>query len=48
MVTEQIVPLLIAIVLIAIAWKVLKGIVKTVALVVILAAVAFWVFGVMA
>ncbi|GAA5057569.1 hypothetical protein GCM10023208_23190 [Erythrobacter westpacificensis] len=42
---EQIIPILIAIVLIAIAWKVLKGIVKTVALVVILAAVAVWVFG---
>ena len=45
---EQIVPLLIAVVLIFIAWKVLKGIVKTVALVVILAAVAIWVFGGMA
>ena len=45
MVTDQIVPILIAVVLIAIAWKVLKGIVKTVALVVILAAVAIWVFG---
>ena len=45
---EQIVPILIALVLIAIAWKVLKGIVKTVALVVILAAVAIWVFGGMA
>ncbi len=45
---EQIIPILLAIVLIAIAWKVLKGIVKTVALVVILAAVAIWVFGGMA
>ncbi len=43
--TDQIVAILIAVVLIAIAWKVLKGIVKTVALVVILAAVAIWVFG---
>ncbi len=42
---EQFLPILIAIVLIALAWKVLKGIVKTVALVVILAAVALWVFG---
>ena len=42
---EQIIPILLAIVLIAIAWKVLKGIVKTVALVAILAAVAIWVFG---
>ncbi len=45
---EQIMPILLAVVLIAIAWKVLKGIVKTVALVVILAAVAIWVFGGMA
>ncbi len=45
---DLIIPILIAIVLIAIAWKVLKGIVKTVALVVILAAVAVWVFGGMA
>ncbi|MFB0611533.1 hypothetical protein [Aurantiacibacter poecillastricola] len=45
---DQIVPILIAVVLIAIAWKVLKGIVKTVALVAILAAVAIWVFGGMA
>ncbi|APE28836.1 hypothetical protein [Aurantiacibacter gangjinensis] len=44
--SEQIIPLLVAVVLIAIAWKVLKGIVKTVALVVILAAAAIWVFGV--
>ena len=46
--TEQIIPILIAVVLIFVAWKVLKGIVKTVALVVILAAVAIWVFGGMA
>ncbi len=45
---DQIVPILIAVALIAIAWKVLKGIVKTVVLVVILAAVALWVFGGMA
>ncbi len=44
MVIEQIVPILIAVVLIAFAWKVLRGIVKTVALVAILAAVAVWVF----
>ncbi|WP_202131740.1 hypothetical protein [Aurantiacibacter rhizosphaerae] len=42
---DQVIPILIAVVLIFIAWKVLKGIVKTVALVVILAVVAFWVFG---
>ncbi len=41
---EQIIPILLAVVLIFIAWKVLKGIVKTVALVAILAAVAIWVF----
>lgn len=45
---ESILPLIIALVLIVIAWKVLKGIIKTVALVVILAAAAFWVFGGMA
>ena len=38
------IPILIAVVLIAFAWKVLRGIVKTVALVAILAAVAVWVF----
>ncbi|WP_199698726.1 hypothetical protein [Aurantiacibacter zhengii] len=41
---DQIVPILIAVVLIAFAWKVLKGIIKTIALVVILATVAAWVF----
>ncbi|WP_271077735.1 hypothetical protein [Aurantiacibacter sp. MUD61] len=46
--TEQIIPIIIALILIVIAWKVLKGIIKTVALIAILAAVAFWVFGVMA
>ena len=45
---EQLLPLIIAAVLVFIAWKVLKGIVKTVALVAILAAAAFWVFGGMA
>ena len=40
----QIIPILIAVLLIGFAWKVLKGIVKTVALVAILAAVAVWVF----
>ncbi|ANC50444.1 hypothetical protein CP97_14758 [Aurantiacibacter atlanticus] len=42
---DQIFPILIALVLVVIAWKVLKGIVKTVALVVILAAAAIWTFG---
>ena len=41
---EAFIPLVIAVVLIAIAWKVLKGIVKTIALVVILGAVAYFVF----
>lgn len=41
---EQFIPILLAVVLIFIAWKVLKGIFKTVALVAILAAVAIWVF----
>ena len=44
MVIGQIIPILIAVVLIAVAWKMLKGIVKTVALLAILAAVAVWVF----
>ena len=46
--TEQIIPLVIALILVAIAWKVLKGIVKTVALVAILGVAAFYVFGGMA
>ena len=37
--------ILVALVLIVVAWKVFKGIVKTVALVVILAAAAIFVFG---
>lgn len=44
MVIEQIIPILIALVLIAIVWKVLQGIVKTIALVVMLVLVAGWVF----
>jgi mannose/fructose/N-acetylgalactosamine-specific phosphotransferase system component IID len=42
---DQIVPLLIALVLMFVAWKVLKGIVKTVVLLVIAAAAAYFVFG---
>ncbi len=42
--TDQIIPIIIALILIVIAWKVLKGIIKTVALVAILAAAAIWVF----
>jgi mannose/fructose/N-acetylgalactosamine-specific phosphotransferase system component IID len=45
MVMDQVVPLLVALALVFVAWKVLKGIVKTVALVVILAAAAWFVFG---
>ncbi|MEO5707012.1 MAG: hypothetical protein ABIT10_06240 [Alteraurantiacibacter sp.] len=42
---DQVIPLLVALALIFVAWKVLKGIVKTVALVVILGAAAWFVFG---
>ena len=42
---ELIVPIVIALVLIVIAWKVLKGLAKTVALVAILALAAVFVFG---
>ncbi|WP_162848935.1 hypothetical protein [Aurantiacibacter suaedae] len=42
---DQILPIVIALILVAIAWKVLTGIVKTVALVVILALAAVFVFG---
>ena len=42
--TELIVPAAIALVLIVVAWKMLKGLVKTVALVGILALAAYYVF----
>jgi len=42
--TDQILPILIALILVVIAWKVLKGIIKTVALVAILGVAAFWVW----
>ena len=42
---EQFVPIAVALVLIVIAWKVLKGLVKTVVLVGILVLVAIYVFG---
>ncbi|MEN7537080.1 hypothetical protein [Aurantiacibacter flavus] len=42
---DQVIPILIALLLVVIAWKVLTGIVKTVALVVILALAAAFVFG---
>ena len=45
MVMDRIIPLLIALVLIAIAWKVFAGIVKTIVLLVILGAAALFVFG---
>jgi hypothetical protein len=48
MVMELIFPVIIALILVVIAWKVLKGILKTIALVAILAAVAIYVFGVSA
>ena len=42
---ELIVPLIVALVLVVIAWKLLKGLVKTVVLVGILALAAAYVFG---
>ena len=42
---EQWLPILIALILVVIAWKVLKGVIKTVVLVAILIAAAVWVFG---
>lgn len=42
---ETIIPILVALVLVAIAWKVLVGIVKTVALLVIVGLAAVYVFG---
>ena len=41
---ELVVPIAVALVLIVVAWKMLKGLVKTVALVGILALAAFFVF----
>ncbi len=43
---DQILPIIIALILVFIAWKVLKGIIKTVVLIAILAAAAIYVFGV--
>ena len=42
---DQILPIIIALILVVIAWKVLKGMVKTVVLIAILAAAAIFVFG---
>ena len=42
---ELVLPLVVALVGIVIAWKLLKGLVKTVVLVAILALAAVWVFG---
>ena len=41
---ELAIPLVVALVLVVVAWKMLKGLVKTVALVGILAVAAFYVF----
>jgi hypothetical protein len=43
---ESLIPIAVALLGVIIAWKVLKGVVKTVALVVILIAAAIFVFGV--
>jgi len=45
MVMELIVPIAVALVLVVVAWKLLKGLVKTLALVAILALAALYVFG---
>ena len=45
---DQIIVIVLALIAIFVAWKVLTGIVKTIVLVAILAAAAFWVFGGMA
>ena len=42
---ELIVPIVIALVLIVVAWKVLKGLVKTIALIAIAGLAALYVFG---
>ena len=42
---ELIVPIIVALVLIVIAWKVLKGLVKTIALIAIAGLAALYVFG---
>ena len=42
---ELLIPALVAIVLVVVAWKLLKGVAKTVALVVIAALAALFVFG---
>jgi len=43
--TDLIIPIVVALVLVVIAWKVFKGLVKTVVLVGILALAALYVFG---
>ena len=45
--TESIILIIFALVIVALAWKFLKGLLKTVVLVAILAAAAIYVFGVM-
>ena len=44
---EALLPIIIAVVLVVLAWKFLGGLIKTVALVAILAVAAFFVFGIM-
>jgi len=43
--TDLIIPIVVALVLVVIAWKVFKGLIKTVVLVGILALAALYVFG---
>ena len=43
--TDLVIPLVVALVGVVIAWKLLKGLIKTVVLVAILALCAWWVFG---
>jgi hypothetical protein len=44
MVTELVIPVAVALVLVLVAWKLLKGLIKTVALVSILALAAYYVY----
>ena len=43
--SDLVVPVAVALVLVVVAWKLLKGLIKTVVLVGILALCAWWVFG---
>ena len=44
---EQYYPLIVLLLLVVVAWKFLKGLIKTVALVVVAVAAAYFVFGVL-